>query len=470
MQQHFALTYDGQRIALSTSDIEALSRRLSGTVVSPGDARYETARRVWNGLVDRKPALIVGCTCADDVISAVQFARPRRLLVSVRGGGHNIRGTAICEAGMVIDLSAMNDIRVDPEARSVFSGPGVRWGQLDRATQAHGLATPGGQHSEVGIAGYTLGGGIGWLTGKYGLGVDNLKSAEVITAEGKRLIASSTENTDLFWALRGGGGNFGIVTRFELALHPIGPTVTAGMLLHPFERARDVLRFLRDASSGWSDDLHVIAVLMTVPGGGPRAVALAALYSGSAADGDDDLRALRAFGPPLQDQLQPMPYVAFQSMMDGLAPPGRCYLDRSRFMNELTDAALDAILAAYERAPSPPCTVFVHPLGGAMARVPDDATAFAHRRARYCLVSSSSWDEPAHAEAHERWTEDFLSTTAAFTTGAAYLNDLGRAEEEGDAAIRLAFGESHARLAALKHAYDPDNFFRHNQNVLPRHV
>jgi FAD/FMN-containing dehydrogenase len=451
---------------LAATDVQALSSQLGGGLVLPDDARYEAARRVWNGVVDRRPALIAYCEATEDVMLAVRFARAHRLLVSVRSGGHNIRGTAICDAGMVIDLSAMNAIHVEPAARRVFSGPGVRWGQLDSATQAHGLATPGGQHSEVGIAGYTLGGGIGWLTGKYGLAVDNLKSAEVVTADGQKLLASATENADLFWALRGGGGNFGIVTRFELALHPVGPVVTAGMLLHPFERAREVLCFLRDSARGWSDDLHVIAVLMTVPGG-PKAIALAGLYIGDAPDGGDELKALRAFGPPLQDQLQPMPYTAFQSMMDGLAPAGRRYLDRSRFMDDLDDAAVDAILAAFARAPSPTCTVFVHPLGEVIARAPEDATAFGHRHARYCLVSSSSWDAANGAPAHEQWTEDFLQATAAFTTGAAYVNDLGRPEEEGEESIRLAFGVHHERLAALKQKYDPDNFFKHNQNIQP---
>lgn len=466
MDQQFGLGHDGQRVALPAADVEALSGQLGGGLVLPGDTRYEAARRVWNGLVDRRPALIACCTSTEDVIRAVQFARAHRLLVSVRSGGHNIRGTSICEGGMVIDLSSMNAIQVDPAARSVFSGPGVRWGALDRATQAHGLATPGGQHSEVGIAGYTLGGGIGWLTGKYGLAIDNLKSAEVVTADGRKLLASTTENADLFWALRGGGGNFGIVTRFELALHPLGPGVTAGMLLHPFERAREVLRFLRDSSGTWSDDLHVIAVLMTVPGG-PKAIALAGLYIGDAPDGGDELKALRAFGPPLQDQLQPMPYTVFQSMMDGLAPAGRRYLDRSRFMHDLNDAAVEAIVASFVRAPSPTCTVFVHPLGDAMARVPEEATAFGHRRSRYCLVSSSSWDAADGAAVHEHWTEGFLQATGPFTTGAAYVNDLGRAEEEGDEAIRLAFGASHERLSLLKQKYDPDNFFNHNQNIRP---
>jgi FAD/FMN-containing dehydrogenase len=467
MEQYFVQGHDGQRVALTAADVQALGRQLGGGLVMPGDERYEAARHVWNGVVDRRPALIAYCAATEDVVLAVRFAREHRLLVSVRSGGHNIRGTAICDGGMVIDVSGMNAIHVDAAARRVFSGPGVRWGQLDRATQEHGLATPGGQHSEVGIAGYTLGGGIGWLTGKYGLAVDNLESVEVVTADGQKLRASATENADLFWALRGGGGNFGIVTRFELALHPVGPGVTAGMLLHPFERAREVLSFLRDSAQSWGDDLHVIAVLMTVPGG-PKAIALAGLYIGDAPERSDSLKALRAFGPPLQDQLQPMPFTVFQSMMDGLAPAGRRYLDRSRFMNELSDAAIEALVASFARAPSPTCTVFVHPLGDAIARVPEEATAFGHRGARYCLVSSSSWDGAEGAAAHEQWTEEFLRATAPFTTGAAYVNDLGRPEEEGEEAIRMAFGVHHARLAVLKQKYDPDNFFKHNQNIQPR--
>jgi FAD/FMN-containing dehydrogenase len=467
MQDLSVTTTEGSFATVSSEAIRELGQRLGGGILTSADDEYESARRVWNALVDRMPALIARCNRTEDVIEVVRFARRHELLLSIRSGGHNIWGTAVCDGGVVIDLSAMKTISVDPAARRAFAGPGVRWQELDRETQAHGLATPGGQHSEVGIAGFTLGGGLGWLTRKYGLAADNLRSAEIVTADGQRLQASATENPDLFWAIRGGGGNFGIVTRFEFELYPVGPVVLCGMALHPLERAGEVLRFLRDFSRDTPEDLHTTAVLMAVPGGGPRAVALVVLYDGPIDAGEEAVRVLRAFGPPLQDMIGPMRYAMFQSMMDHTAPAGRCYLDRSRFMTTVDDRAIDIVVKHFDDAPSPPCTVFLHRLGGAMSRVRTEDTAFFPRDAQFCLVTSSSWEDPEHAEKHIEWTRALLTEVEPYTMGASYLNDLGRAEDEGEAAIRAAFGTNYPRLSALKAKYDPTNFFRHNQNVKP---
>ncbi len=456
----------GSMGTLAASVVADFGLRISGGVLREGDDGYDEARRVWNGEVDRKPAMIARCTRAEDVVEAVRFGRKHNLRISVRGGGHNIGGTAVCDQGLMIDLSLMKHIRVDAQARRAFADPGVRWKELDAQTQPHGLAAPGGQHSEVGIAGYTLGGGIGWLARKHGLGCDNLKSVQIVTADGTLQRASESENSDLFWAVRGGGGNFGIVTSFEFALHPVGPMVLAGMLVHPLPRAREALGFFKKFAQETPDDLHVVAVLMTAPTG-QKALAFAACYDGPLEKGEQAVAELRAFGPPVMDQLQPMPYIVLQGMMDQLAPAGRHYFNRSRFMQSLDDKALDLAVGQFAEAPSPFCTVFFHRLGGAMARVPSDATAFGHRHAQYCLVIETGWQEPGAADSHRGWATRLTSAMEPFTTGAAYLNDLGRATDEGRDAIRAAYGPNYARLAALKAKYDPTNFFSHNQNIEP---
>jgi FAD/FMN-containing dehydrogenase len=456
---------DGGKRTISKATFDDLASKVKGDLLRPGDDGYERRRRVWNGLVDRRPALIVGCTSTDDVVAAVKFAKSNDLLVSVRSGGHNIFGTAICEGGVVLDLSRMSSVRVDPGARTVVVGPGARWKEVDAATQLHGLAAPGGQHSEVGVGGFTLGGGLGWLVCKHGLAADNLRRAEIVTADGDVLNVSATENEDLFWAIRGGGGNFGVVTSLELQLHKVGPTVVAGMLLHPLERAGEVLRFFRDFVKTSPDDVHTIAVLMTAPTG-QKAVALALCHEGETKEGAEAVRALRAFGPPVMDQVQPMPYVALQSMMDALAPAGLSYFNRSRFTKGLDDATLDRIVEAFGRAPSPFCTLFLHRLGGALNTVAPHATAFPHRTSEFCFVAEARWGEAAHGEAHKQWVLAAIDTVAGLATG-AYLNDLGREIDEGEAGLRAAFGSNYERLALIKAKYDPDNFFRHNQNIKP---
>jgi FAD/FMN-containing dehydrogenase len=465
MTDHHVATLTGREEVLTDAALRDLRSNFAGEVVGHTDAAYEKARRIWNGLVDRKPALVAYCARTEDVVAVVRFARKLDALTSVRSGGHNIWGTSVCEGGIVIDLSRLKSIRVDADARIVTVGPGARFKELDKETQEHALATPGGQHSEVGVGGFTLGGGIGWLVRKHGLGCDNLKRAQVVTADGSLLTASATEHEDLFWALRGGGGSFGIVTSFELALHPVGPTVVAGMVMHPYVRAREVLRFFRDFSEACPEDLHVIAVLMTSPVG-QKAIALAVCHEGASKEGESVLRELRAFGAPVMDQVQPIPYAALQGMMDGLAPAGRCYFNRSRFMRAADDAIIDELVTQFGRAPSPQCTLFLHRMGGAMSRVDNAATAFAHRDAAYCFVAEASWVAPEDRAAHENWARAAEQAVGPYATG-AYLNDRGREEDDGMEPLRACFGRNYERLALVKRKYDPDNVFRHNQNVRP---
>jgi FAD/FMN-containing dehydrogenase len=458
----------GAAATLAGAAASDFAGRISGGVLREGQAGYEEARHVWNGRIDRKPALIARCLHSEDVALAVRFARTHNILVSVRGGGHNVGGTAVCERGLMIDLSGMKAIRVDAEARRVVVEPGVRWKELDTATQPYGLAVPGGQHSEVGVAGYTLGGGIGWMARKYGMGIDSLKSVQIVTADGALRTASEQENADLFWAVRGGGGNFGIVTSFEFELRQVGPTVLAGLVIHPVSRAREALRFFREFSGQTPDDVHVVAVLMAMPPTGQKAVAFAVCHDGPVEQGEQALAPLRAFGPPLVDQVQTMPYVVLQGMMDRMAPAGRHYANRSRFMKSLDDRALSVAVNHFIKSPSPGCTVFFHRLGGAMARVPVDATAFAHRDAEFCLVVEAGWpDDLSASDAHRSWVSRLTSALEPYTMGAAYLNDLGLAVAEGRDEIRAAYGSNYPRLARIKAKYDPSNFFSHNQNVEP---
>jgi FAD/FMN-containing dehydrogenase len=452
--------------ALASEALEALASRLDGRLLREGQSGYEEARRIWNGRIERRPALIASCSSGADVVEVVRFARAHDLLVSVRGGGHNVGGTALCERGLMLDLSGMTEVSVEPQARRAVVGPGVRWKQFDAATQAHGLAAPGGQHSEVGVAGFTLGGGVGWLSRKYGLAIDSLKGVEIVTADGVLRRASASENPDLFWAVRGGGGNFGIVTSFEFELHAVGPIVRAGILVHPIARAREALCYFCELSLQASDDLDAVAVLMTGPDG-QRGVAFGICHSGPAGLAEEAAARFRAFSPAVMDMVQPMPYVVLQSMLDGLVPAGRRYFNRSRFAKTLDDRALDLAIEHFAEAPSAGCTVFFHHLGGALGRVPVAATAFAHRDAQYSVVVEAGWQDASADQSHSSWVSRLTSAIEPYTMGCAYVNDLGRSADEGNAAIRAAYGSNYARLAALKSKYDPTNFFCHNQNVEP---
>ena len=444
---------------MSTSSIEAIR----GNVIRPGDREYDRARSVWNGMIDRSPAVIVQCLDVADVVNAVNFAREAGLGVAVRGGGHNAAGLAVADGALVVDLSMMRSVDVDPVARTARADGGATWGDFDRATQAHGLATTGGAISMTGIAGLTLGGGIGWLMRSYGLACDNLIAADVVTADGSIVTASESENPELLWGLRGGGGNFGVVTSFTFQLHDVGE-VLAGILVHPADRATEVLRFYRDFTRSAPDELALFAALMTSPDGMPM-VGLIAAYNGPIEEGERILRPLREFGPPLADQIAPMPYTALQTMLDEGFPSGLPVYWRSNFVSDLSDDAIDTIVDGFSRITSPLSAILLEHLGGAVARVGRDDTAFDHRDAEYNLAIIARWPEPAMEEAGIAWARDLWSAMLPFTRG-VYVNYLGVGESS--ARVREAYGaDKYARLAALKRRYDPTNQFRFNQNIEP---
>lgn len=447
---------------LDREAVAALEERLRGQLLRPDDDGYDAARRVWNAMIDRRPALIARCTGAADVIAAVNFAREQRSPFSVRGGGHNVAGKAVCEDGLMIDLSPMKGIRVDPRARMARVEPGVLWGELDRETQAFGLATPGGVVATTGIAGLTLGGGQSWLTGKYGLTIDNLLGADVVTADGRLLHTSADEHPDLFWALRGAGANFGIVTSFKYRLHPVGP-VLGGMVLHPLASVKEVLRFYREFATTQPDELTTYAACLTAPDGTP-VVALAACYAGSLDAGERALAPLRRFGTPLVDLIAPMPYTAMQALMGGAFPEGRLNFWKSSLTNVIGDELIDAIADYAACVPSPHTAIVFADCHGAYTRVGPGETAYPHRDLQYDLVILSSWLDAADSERNIRWTRECFDALRPHLAHGVYVNDLG---EEGGQRVRDAYGANYARLAAIKAIYDPENLFRLNQNVEP---
>jgi FAD/FMN-containing dehydrogenase len=451
------------RTVLDDAVVQAFRAQLRGPVLGPGDAGYDGARRVWNGMIDRKPALVARCAGAADVMRAVEFARTRELLVAVRGGGHSASGQAVCDGGLVIDLSGMKGVRVSPAARTARAEPGVIWGEFDRETQAFGLATTGGVVSTTGIAGLTLGGGVGWLMRSHGLTCDNLVSADVVTADGQLRTASANENADLFWALRGGGGNFGVVTSFEYRLHPVGPLVLAGLLIHPRPRAGEVLRFYRDFTRTAPDELAAYAALVTAPDGMP-VVAIVVCYNGPVEAGERVIRPLRQFGPPIADMVQPMPYTAFQSILNDANPPGLQVYWKSSFLRDLTDEVIDLIVAHGPTMPSPLAAMIVEFYGGAVNRVGAADTAYPHRSALYLLNMMSLWPDPTKSDANVAWVRGLYEAAEPFATGRTYMNFLS---DEGEDRVRAAYGENYPRLAAVKRRYDPTNFFRLNPNIQP---
>ncbi len=436
---------------------------LRGQLLSPGDEGYDGARKLWNGMFDRRPALIARCAGAADVIRAVSFARDNRLAVAVRGGGHSFPGHSVCDGGLVIDLSAMKAIRVDPRTRIARAQAGVKWIEFDHETQAFGLATTGGTDGDTGIAGLTLGGGLGWLSGKYGLTVDNLVSADVVTADGRLLTASATENQDLFWGLRGGSGNFGVVTSFEYQLHAVGPTILGGMVAYPLGRAKEVLRFYRQFAKAAPDDVTTYAGFVTPPGG-ETVAALFCCYCGPLDKGEEVIRPLRSLGSPVQDLLGPMPYVAQQRLFDGAFPAGSYYYAKAGSLADLTDEAIEVFAEYVATKPSPLSGVLVQTVCGAASRVASDATAFPHRRLPYAPVIVSQWLDAATSEKNVGWARDFWKALDPLARGGVYVNDLSYDDADR---VRTAYGTNYERLAALKKAYDPDNLFRLNPNITP---
>jgi FAD/FMN-containing dehydrogenase len=460
--------------AISQEAVKALQADLRGEVLLPSDTGYEQSRKIWNGMIDKRPAMIVRCLGTSDVMKAVRFARDQRLTVSVRGGGHNVAGNAVCDNGLMIDLSGMKSVRVDPARRTARAEPGVMWRQFDLETQAFGLASTGGLVSTTGIAGFTLGGGIGWLVRKHGLALDNLVSVDMVTAKAELVTANMNENTDLFWGVKGGGGNFGIVTSFEYQLHPVGPIVLGGLIAYRAEEGQALLRFYRDFVKEAPEELTTLVVYLTAPPlpflpkevHGKHLVAIVLCYCGKVEDGQRILSPLRKFGKPVADVIQPMPYTVLQSMLDGAAPAGIQNYWKSAYISGLNDDVIDLILTYGERITSPLSAIHVHQLGGAMRRIGDDATAFSHRDAPFALNIVSSWKEPSENDKNINWTREFFAAVQKFATG-AYVNFMG---EEGADRVKEAYGEKYSQLVALKNKYDPTNFFHVNQNIKPTNV
>lgn len=433
-----------------------------GAVIQPGDAAYDHARRVWNGMIDKRPALIARCTAVADVTACVEFARTHGLVVAIRGGAHSVAGHGTCDGGLVIDLSPMQAIRVDPDKRIAAVQGGTTWGAFDRAAQAHALAVTGGIMSETGVAGLALGGGIGWLMRKHGLTADNLLSADLVTAAGHALHASGDETPELLWGLQRGGGNFGIVTELRFRLHPVGPIVLAGWVLHPQEKAAEVLRFYRDYVATVPDELTTIVILRRLPQlaslppflRGIPVIGIAACYCGVVETGERVVQPLRAFGPPLVDGIALKPYVAHQTMFDAAQPAGRSNYWKTAYLAELTDAAIGVLAEGARQMTSPFSVLAMYQLGGA-ARLGNAA---------FCVNIAATWTEPTENEKYIGWARAFAAALEPYTGVGAYLNFLG---DEDDARVRSSHQGNMERLVALKNRYDPANTFRLNQNIKP---
>ena len=447
---------------LNDTAIAGFRANLHGDLILPSDSRYEEARKVFNGMIDKRPALIARCAAAADVIAAVKFARDTDIPVAVRGGGHGVTGNALCDDGLVIDLSAMKRVRVDADKRTAIAEGGATWGDFDRETQAVGLATTGGIVPSTGIAGLTLGGGIGYLNRKYGLSCDNLLSAEVVTADGRLLKASMEENADLFWGLRGGGGNFGVVTSLEYQTHPVGP-VLGGEVIYPLDQAKEVLRFYRDWSTAAPDEVRADATLVWGPEG--PALDVIVCYCGAIEEGEKVLRPMRSCGSPLADSVAPVPYATVQNLLTEIFQPGRLQYWKAGFVQALSDDAIEALVDFFEASkPGFFSAIAIEHLGGAVSRVAPQATAFGHRDAQHSLLVLRMWQDPAESQKNIDWARRCYQTAEPFLDTGVYVNYLG---EEGEARVRAAYGVNYDRLRAIKNKYDPTNFFQSNQNVKP---
>ena len=457
---------------LPASKIEVLKSGFEGAILRPGDGEYDGARRIWNAMIDKRPAIIARCATTADVVRGVNFARDHRLVLAVRGGGHNIAGSAMCDDGLVLDLSRMKAAHVDPGRRRATIEGGATLADLDAATQAYGLATPVGINSTTGIAGLTLGGGFGWLSRQYGMTIDNLESAEVVTAAGEVVRASATERPELFWALRGGGGNFGVVTRFEFQLHPVGPDVLSGLIVYPIADAKPVLQQYRAFVARAPEELTVWAILRQAPPlpflpervHGTAIVALALMHAGDPGEGARLIEPLRRFGTPVGEHVGIQPYAAWQQAFDPLLTAGARNYWKSHNFATLEDGLFDTILAAVGTLPSPQCEIFIAAIGGATARPAPGSAAYAQRDAKFVMNVHGRWEDPEDDKRGIGWARDFFSAAAPFANGGVYVNFLGADEGER---VRAAYGPNYERLARVKREYDPDNLFRTNQNIEP---
>lgn len=457
---------------LNAKKIDELRNHVKGEVLLANDGAYEDARKIWNATIDKRPAMIVRCSTTADVVYAVNFARDSGTGLAVRGGGHNIAGNALCDDGVVIDLSRMKDATVDPVGRRATIEGGATLADLDAATQVHGLATPVGINSTTGIAGLTLGGGFGWLSRKFGMTIDNLLSADVVTAAGSVLHASADEHPDLFWALRGGGGNFGVVTHFEFRLHPVGPGVLSGLIVYPASQAKSVLRQYRDFTAQAPDDLSVWTVLRQAPPlpflakevHGKDVIVLALLYTGSPAQGEPLIEPLRRFGTPVGEHVGVQPYIAWQQAFDPLLTAGARNYWKSHNLTALDDGLFDVVSEYAGRLPSPQCEIFFAALGGATTRPAPDSAAYPHRDARFVMNVHSRWESTADDTHCIAWARDLFNASAPFASGGVYVNFL--TADEGSR-VGAAYGPNYGRLARVKRQYDPDNLFRVNHNIAP---
>jgi hypothetical protein len=455
-----AMAIDVDRIARLVR--EELGSGLRGEVVFPGDRGYDTARAVFNGMVDRRPLALIRSLDASDVVRCITFARRLDLPLSVRGGGHSVAGNAVRDGAVMLDLSGMKALRVDPETRTVRAEAGLTLGEFDRATQAFGLATTLGVVSTTGIAGLTLGGGLGWLNGRYGLACDNLVSADVATADGQLLRASANENEELYWGIRGGGGNFGVVTSFEYQLHPVD-LVLAGGLSYPLDMAPRVLRYYDDFVKAAPDELSTAASLGLTPAG-ELTVSIAVCYCGPIDEGERVLRPLRTFQLPVGDGIQPMPYTVLQSARDEGFPSGRLHYWKSGWLREVTDGAIKTLMQFLPQMPSSASGVGLQQLHGAASRVAPSATAFPQRAEQYDFLIGSQWSDATDSDRNVQWTQALFEAMQPHLEEAVYVNNLG---DEGQGRVQAAYGENYPRLAAIKRTYDPDNLFRANQNIDP---
>jgi len=453
---------------MTTAAYDELRAQVAGPILSPADAGYEDARRVHNGMIDRRPALIARCLGTADVQAAVRFARGRGLEIAVRGGGHNVAGNAVCEGGLMIDLSPMRGVHVDPRARRARAQGGATWGDYNRETQLHGLASTGGVVSTTGVGGLTLGGGLGWLLGKHGMAVDCLRGVELVTATGEVVRASADEHPDLFWAVRGGGGNFGVATWLEYEVYPVGPMVTGGLVAHPFAAARDVLRFYREFTKSLPDELTAFAGLLHAPdGSGTKLAAIMVCHMGSPEAAAAAVAPVKGFGSPAMDVIGPMPYSAVNMLFDAGFPRGALNYWKSSFLATLEDAAIDAMIARFAAAPSPMSGLLLEHFHGAATRVGATDTAFPHRSVGYNFLAVGEWVDPAATSANVAWTRGAYDAMAPHFAGGRYVNYLNADEVTEAGAVSAAFGPNGKRLRELKQKYDPDNVFHLNQNIKP---
>lgn len=459
-------------VSVSSSAADELKAAIRGELLLPGDAGFDAARSIWNAMIDRHPAMILRCAGVADVRRGVTFARDHGLPLAVHSGGHNIAGTALCDDGLVIDLSPMKSVQIDPVAKRAYVEPGATLRDFDHEAQAFGLATPLGINSTTGVAGLTLGGGFGWLSRRYGMTVDNLISADVVTADGELRHASADSNEDLFWAIRGGGGNFGVVTRFEFALHPVGPLVYGGLVVLPLDQAKSALQQYRAAAEQMPDELSVWAVLRLAPPlpflspevHGKPVIVFAMCYTGPVENGPSVVENVRGFGTPVGEHLGPMPYAMWQQAFDPLLTPGARNYWKSHNLDGIPDGLVDALLEAIGTLPSPQCEIFFGQIGAQTSRVPVEATAYSSRDTQYAMNVHGRWDNASDDERCIAWARAFFDAAAPFALGSVYVNFM--TQEEGGR-VADAYGPNYERLVAVKHRYDPQNLFRHNQNIRP---